>query len=192
MQRHAWEARLRHAGAGHLIKGAGATSLQGPNIAWLSPDESRDIAAAALFKRNQIGTPDLDFSGPIARLIFRCNSAFALDVEVLPTVYTITMEIDGAADCSCSDFTHRGGACKHIRAALKRLDALRSQEKSIPHIPIPTSIDENHPHHPRCQVRHRRARQRPSRIGGARSPRDTFAGVHVNNSTVGRSTHDVP
>lgn len=141
MQRLAWEACLRHAGAEHLIKRSGAASFRGPSIAWLTPDETRDAAATALFERNQIGAPELYLSEPITRLTLQCSSAFALEVEVLPTIYTITLEIDGAVSCSCSDFIHRGGACKHIRAALKRLDALRCQGKNVPNIPIPTNID---------------------------------------------------
>ncbi|EIM88165.1 uncharacterized protein STEHIDRAFT_120371 [Stereum hirsutum FP-91666 SS1] len=48
IQRRAWEARLRRAGAEHLIKRSGTASLRGPGIAWLSPDETRDAAATAL------------------------------------------------------------------------------------------------------------------------------------------------
>lgn len=139
-QRLAWEVRLKRSGAEHLI-GRQGNSLRQPGTAYLVPDEFRDTAAAALFERNQIGNPEFDLSGPVVKLTFQCLSAFALETESSATTYTVTMELDGAANCTCGDFVHRGGACKHIRAALKRVDALRAQGTNIPSIPIPTTVD---------------------------------------------------
>jgi hypothetical protein len=77
-------------------------------------------------------------------LVFTCFSSEALEGELNPVQYTITICFDGVATCKCPDFERNGGACKHIRAALLLLEHLRSQGINLPHIPMPTSLTEAH------------------------------------------------
>lgn len=106
----------------------------------MAPNEARDNAAKALLDRKQVGASSFDLN--TKRLTLQCYSAGALSVDKDPVIYDIHVDIGGATTCTCTDFQRRGGACKHIRAALLSLDALRRMGKNLPSIPIPTSEDE--------------------------------------------------
>lgn len=139
-QRKGWETRVRAAGAEHLLTASEPSIPAPPTLAYLAPNEARDNAAKALLDRKQVGAPSFDLN--TKRLTFQCYSAGALSVDKTPIVYDINVDIGGATTCTCPDFQHRGGACKHIRAAILSLDALRQMGKKIPSIPIPTSEGE--------------------------------------------------
>ncbi|EIM79023.1 uncharacterized protein STEHIDRAFT_164089 [Stereum hirsutum FP-91666 SS1] len=136
----AWETRIRQAGGGHLL-GARRTTLERPTIAHLEPDERRDSDAQALLEKRQVSTPVLDLE--TKTITFQCYSAAALSVDTEPVTYTIIIELTGAARCDCEDFRRRGGACKHLRAALLQLSALKQAGKNVPAAPsIPKTVDE--------------------------------------------------
>ncbi|KAJ7748264.1 hypothetical protein DFH07DRAFT_1036583 [Mycena maculata] len=80
-------------------------------------------------------------------LVFTCYSSEALEIEIDPVQYTISLTFDGVATCTCRDFEQNGGACKHLCAALLLLDHLRMQWMQgigTPAIPIPSSVTETH------------------------------------------------
>ena len=56
--------------------------------------------------------------------------------------YNVRLGFDQSASCECLDFVKRGGACKHIRAALLRLSNLRSHGLNLPDIQLPSSADD--------------------------------------------------
>ena len=109
-------------------------------VAFFQPDIARDREASILLERKQISTPEFSNEG----FTFTCYSSLALASDINPTVYTVNLQLFGQANCTCSDFQNRGGACKHIRAALLKLDQLRQNAPQItlPHIRLPTSEDD--------------------------------------------------
>ncbi|TFK45581.1 hypothetical protein OE88DRAFT_1649199 [Heliocybe sulcata] len=107
-----------------------------PTVAYLLPDETRHHAALDIVGNAQISTPSLSNCG----LVFECYSTLATDFDPSPRKYAVFLGFNGTATCDCHDFTHRGRACKHIRAALIQSDRLRVLKfRSLPLIPIPTS-----------------------------------------------------
>ncbi|KAI1781670.1 hypothetical protein LXA43DRAFT_977973 [Ganoderma leucocontextum] len=108
--------------------------------AFLSPDPERDAAAQALLERNQISVPT--YHEQSRTFEFDCFSSLATAHDTSPVMYTLSLGLDTSATCSCPDFQNRGGACKHLRAALLRLEHLRSEGISIPAISLPHSEDD--------------------------------------------------
>ncbi|EJD49181.1 hypothetical protein AURDEDRAFT_122343 [Auricularia subglabra TFB-10046 SS5] len=98
---------------------AGAAAGQ---VAFLTPDQSRDDAAQKLLEHRQISAPSI--SEDWAQFGFSCYSSLAVTAESTPVLYNIQLHTAGVAACTCKDWTHRGGACKHIRAAMLKLQAL--------------------------------------------------------------------
>ncbi|KAF8527266.1 hypothetical protein JB92DRAFT_2826336 [Gautieria morchelliformis] len=109
-----------------------------PNLAYLQKDESRDIEATQLLSNNQIGVPTVEKN----QLTFICHSSLALDVESQPVSYEVYLSFNNTAGCTCPDFSSRGGACKHIRAALLQLDTLQQRGIRLPPIHLPDTIEE--------------------------------------------------
>lgn len=56
--------------------------------------------------------------------------------------YIVHLGLDCTASCECHDFRKRGGACKHIHAALLRVEALHTHGVSIPAIDLPQSAED--------------------------------------------------
>ena len=137
-----WEAQMRSLPGGEsLLKKTLATNsgYTVPTIAYQVPDESRDLAAAELLQNKQIDIPSVSPTG----LTFVCHSTLALAFEKNPVSYCITLGFDHSASCECLDFVKRGGACKHIRAAVLRLDNLREQHGlNLPEIWLPSSVED--------------------------------------------------
>ncbi|TFK78558.1 hypothetical protein K466DRAFT_507116 [Polyporus arcularius HHB13444] len=106
----------------------------------LTPDPSRDAAAADFVAERQISVPE--YNEHTRSFEFDCFSSLSTASDHVPTEYKIHIGVDGSAACSCPDFHRHGIACKHVRAALLRLDALRSQGLQIPPITLPTTWDE--------------------------------------------------
>lgn len=124
---------MQLAGAGHLLKVSNTSSSKPANlsVAYLQPDEDRDAAAKVVVEHNQISRiPELDRSKGL--LTFSCYSSLALKVDSAPVQYTIFIELAGVARCTCPDFLNRGGACKHLRAAILVLEEVRAKGISIP------------------------------------------------------------
>jgi len=136
-----WEAQMCSIPGGATLLKATLASGSGPavpTIAYQVPDENRDLAAAEMLANNQIEIPSLSETG----LTFVCHSSLALAFENNPTSYTVTLGFDGSATCECLDFVTRGGACKHIRGAVLRLNVLRANGLNLPAIQLPSSIED--------------------------------------------------
>jgi AraC-like DNA-binding protein len=135
-----WEAQIRRLPGGDaLLEQRGLPKATAPTIAYLTYDEGRNAAAAEIIQNNQINSvPDFDDK----RLTFKCFSSTTLDFEANSQTYTVHLGLDCTASCECHDFRKRGGACKHIRAALLRVEALRTRGVSIPAINLPRSAED--------------------------------------------------
>ncbi|KAI1784035.1 hypothetical protein LXA43DRAFT_1125771 [Ganoderma leucocontextum] len=73
---------------------------------------------------------------------FECFSSLAMDADVAPLQYKLSIGVDGSAACSCPDVQNRGVVCKHLRAALVQLATLHSQGICIPNFSLPTTYGE--------------------------------------------------
>ncbi|KZV93601.1 hypothetical protein EXIGLDRAFT_40943 [Exidia glandulosa HHB12029] len=126
-------------GAALLQRRRDAAQQQTVPVAFFEPDAQRDAAAAALLIHKQISTPELVSSAD--ELTFRCYSELALSGEDDAREYTIRLQDAGVAHCTCPDFQHRGGACKHIRAALLKLSSLRLDPRfaGLPNVILPAN-----------------------------------------------------
>lgn len=112
-------------------------------LAYWSNDDERDRGAASLVAHNQISVPVINLDG--RSYTFTCFSSISLAHDTNPITYAITIQEDGVTHCSCPDFQARGGACKHIRAAVVRAKVLRElQAIRIPDLRawIPNSLAE--------------------------------------------------
>ncbi|KAJ6554321.1 hypothetical protein B0H19DRAFT_948613, partial [Mycena capillaripes] len=96
-----------------------------PKIAYLLSDPDRDERARELVVNGQISAPTLLPANAGFSLTSYSSRILAIDSN--PTIYTIRIGFNGIATCKCRDFKEWGGACKHIRGALIRLDDLRCQ-----------------------------------------------------------------
>lgn len=105
-----------------------------PTPAHLTPDPTRDVSASVLVQNKQISTPTFTDSG----LTFTCYSSLALEHEPSPVIYNIYLGFDGTGKCDCLDFAQRGGACKHMRAALLHMNDLRTRGVPVPDICLPS------------------------------------------------------
>ena len=123
-----------------LIKKISQTVNISTPVAFFKADAGRDQAAKLLFENKQISVPEFGSDG----FTFTCYSSVALATDSTPVSYTVNLQLHGAGLCTCPDFQSRGGACKHMRAALLRLDQLRmdSPHIKIPHIVLPTTESE--------------------------------------------------
>ncbi|KAL7283273.1 hypothetical protein ACG7TL_002702 [Trametes sanguinea] len=117
----------------HIAQPTAASCIHG----FIPDDETRNKAAQTLLTNGQIGVPV--FQDQSLTFVFDCLSSLAIIGESTPTIYAVSIGLDGWISCSCADFQHQqGAACKHIRAALLRLQDLRQKAGlHIPHIKIP-------------------------------------------------------
>ncbi|EIM87406.1 uncharacterized protein STEHIDRAFT_156377 [Stereum hirsutum FP-91666 SS1] len=139
-QRRGWDDLLHAAGGAGLIlrRKTASAKTSPPSITYIIPDANRDAAATTIFAQRQIGDPKLENNN---KLTLTCHSSAAFEGDDRSESYTVTLEFDGAGSCSCPDFFHRGGACKHIRAAMLYLTALRESGRNTPSITLPTSVE---------------------------------------------------
>lgn len=107
-------------------------------VAFLAPDARRNAEALALFNHRQLSMPREDTNG----VYFKCMSSTACVVDPHSVIYNVHLHIAGLASCSCPDFAKRGGACKHIRAALMVLDSLRAAGAPYPVISLASCESE--------------------------------------------------
>ncbi|KAI0699012.1 hypothetical protein BC835DRAFT_1405247 [Cytidiella melzeri] len=102
------------------------TSVPFTPIAYWAVDEERDLGAVSLVTNNQISIPTLDDQS--GTYTFMCYSSLAMEHDQNPVTYTISFSGGDTVTCSCPDFQRRGGACKHIRAAVVRAEILRTTQ----------------------------------------------------------------
>ncbi|KAK1230031.1 hypothetical protein PQX77_006888, partial [Marasmius sp. AFHP31] len=97
----------------------------------------RDEAAEVLLREGQISSVTIDPTG--SWLTFTCHSSTAVSTDVLPLTYSLSLSFDGRGYCNCPDWKSHGGACKHIRAALLKIDQYNSTRDTakIPQIILP-------------------------------------------------------
>ncbi|KAG8740946.1 hypothetical protein FRC11_015058, partial [Ceratobasidium sp. 423] len=132
-------------GADELI-GKGQTThkpIEAP-VAYLSPDTRRDEEARLLLQQKRLSRPAIHEKG----IELTCWSVQSIDSNGVAIAYTIWLGFDRVALCTCPDFQHRGGACKHMRAALYQVQSLKSWVRHYnindpimhtPDIELPTS-----------------------------------------------------
>ncbi|KAF7797219.1 hypothetical protein EIP86_008411 [Pleurotus ostreatoroseus] len=134
-----WEAQLsRLPGGDALLKAMEQRKAADlPPVAYLSADTRRDAAAANILQNKQVGSPE--FEEKTRTFHFTCYSSLATPSDPRPITYQVCLGVRGTALCNCPDFCNRGGACKHIRAALLYLNALRQQVPTVPLITLPGS-----------------------------------------------------
>ncbi|CCO35184.1 hypothetical protein BN14_09299 [Rhizoctonia solani AG-1 IB] len=107
----------------------GVVSLLGNNanraieapVAYLSPDKTRDNEAQLLLQQNRLSHPTIHGGG----IQLTCWSTQSVDAQGAPIGYNIWLGFNGIALCICPDFQRRGGACKHMRAALLQVQAIK-------------------------------------------------------------------
>jgi len=104
-------------------------------ICWLEADAARDEQAALIFENKQVGYPEHQVGG----ISLNCFSSQAIPHDKNPITYKISIIWAGTASCSCLDYQHRGGACKHIRAAILYLNSLRTKIPDLPLLSLPSS-----------------------------------------------------
>ena len=138
-----WEAQIRKMPGGDALLAHHDKPISIYTIApmaYIVPDEVRDDAATQMLLNKQISVPHLGSNG----LTFKCFSSLAIPFEKQPISYEIFLGLNGTADCSCKDFCRSGGACKHMRLALLRLEELHKTHPQLhlPTIQLPTSLQE--------------------------------------------------
>jgi len=137
-----WNEQLKGLPGGEALLEAKYTTHAKPVkhnvVAYLEIDAICDQAAKQLLDDSQISTPEM--SNDKNGLNFKCYSSLAMSSERDPITYDIFLGFSGTASCTCIDFGSCGGACKHMRAALLKLDIVRTKRSiPIPIIPIPTN-----------------------------------------------------
>lgn len=142
LERQRRETLLRTVPGGSAILNAkGKVSTPLAPIAYWADDSLRDAGAAALVTNKQISAPNFD--AQTNTYTFTCYSSLATDHDGRLVTYNIAIS-QGETTCSCPDFQRRGGACKHIRAAVVRVEVLRAQSVQIPSLRpwIPDTAEE--------------------------------------------------
>ncbi|KAG9078377.1 hypothetical protein FS749_009592 [Ceratobasidium sp. UAMH 11750] len=90
-------------------------------VAYLVADVQRDTEAQILFKGNYVSNPCIQDLG----IELTCYSSRPMLPGQPPIWYSMWFGYDRRGSCSCPDFQQRGGACKHMRAALLKITALQ-------------------------------------------------------------------
>ncbi|KIJ32259.1 hypothetical protein M422DRAFT_265913 [Sphaerobolus stellatus SS14] len=127
-------------GGNEVLKARGSKQpSSSTSIIYIIADEDRDKAAMALMQNRYIDQPAYSPEG----LLFYCYSSHATVHDAAPVKYQVWLGYDGVVACTCKDLKKRSVACKHIRAALIRVDQLRYYDRVlIPTVPIPRSEAE--------------------------------------------------
>lgn len=161
MESHRWESLLHTVPGGSAIvnsmrkpQPAAATAVTvTPPLAYWIDDEDRDRGAAALVTNGQISIPSVDLEQ--RTYTFTCYSSMSLAQEKNPITYVITFPEQATATCTCPDFQKRGGACKHMRAAVVQAKLLCiTRGLQIPDLRarIPNSAEDAHLIHTQRQL----------------------------------------
>lgn len=122
-----WEILIRGIpGGSDIMSRSGDSGKSAPAfvpVAYWTDDEERDRGAAGLVANRQVGIPTFDPEHHT--YTFECYSLISLTQDKNPITYLITFRERGGTTCTCHDFQLRGGACKHIRAAVVMAQVLR-------------------------------------------------------------------
>lgn len=111
-------------GGAALVKGLRDKSRQAflHPVAYLSVDETRQQSAVDLLQHDQISQPT--YEEHTRTFLFSCYSAYATIYDLHPSLYSITLSLDGFASCSCPDFARIGGACKLLTGKTRSCHAV--------------------------------------------------------------------
>jgi hypothetical protein len=91
-------------------------------VAYLCPDARRDKEANILLQHRRVSWLVIHEKG----VELTCWSAKSKDAGGAPIAYIIWLGFDKVALCTCPNFRQQGGACKHMRAALRHVWDLKS------------------------------------------------------------------
>ncbi|KAI0310005.1 hypothetical protein OF83DRAFT_1156664, partial [Amylostereum chailletii] len=82
-------------------------------LAWFTPDARRDRDAQAILDTHRLVPIQ---SSRAYESWATCAALGELPSNPTHRRYRLTLHASGAGTCSCPDWLHRGGACKHLRA----------------------------------------------------------------------------
>lgn len=102
-------------------------------LAYLVQDAGRDEAAKEILRQRAISYPAVESTG----LRLTCASLRPLGASESCPTYYVWLGFDGVGSCSCPDFVNRGGACKHMRAALHVTTQMREWARQQGHVNDP-------------------------------------------------------
>lgn len=125
-------------GVALLVQRTQADTQKVTTVAWLQPNADRDERAAKILADRQIMSPVRTDTA----LTFECYSSLATEADPNPFIYNIELNDNRTASCTCADFRKHGGACKHLRAALLRIEELRQQGVKMPNFNLPKTQSE--------------------------------------------------
>jgi len=119
-----------------------AVQINYKQYAYLDENEAKDNAAKRIFT-----------SGGIQKYEFSIDELYVWVKSETKSnsIYTICLAPIEKASCQCLDFIFRGGACKHIRAAILCINWIRQEpaNQHLPYISLPTveelytQVDDN-------------------------------------------------
>ncbi|KAI0310438.1 hypothetical protein OF83DRAFT_1155106 [Amylostereum chailletii] len=90
-----------------------STSMPQMPLAWFTPDAHRDRDAQAILDTHRLIPIQ---SSRVYESWVTCAASGELPSNPTHRRYRLTLHASGAGTCSCPDWHHRGGACKHLRA----------------------------------------------------------------------------
>ncbi|KLO18444.1 hypothetical protein SCHPADRAFT_886157 [Schizopora paradoxa] len=108
------------------------------SLLWWTEDTNRDKQAEGIAAAGRL-TPVLSSSPFVLRAT--CASTSANVLEVGHRRYWLELHTNGYGSCQCPDFMYRGGACKHLRAFRRIVEAWFAR-RLVPYFHFPTSIED--------------------------------------------------
>ncbi|EPQ51420.1 hypothetical protein GLOTRDRAFT_96192 [Gloeophyllum trabeum ATCC 11539] len=106
---------------------------------WWEADTLHDQAARVILHAGLLTSITRGSSGHQFEAL--CSSTAANFDDPTHVRYRLTICQNGGARCSCPDFLHRGGACKHLRAMQMIIDGWVAAG-NVPHFNYPSSLPE--------------------------------------------------
>jgi hypothetical protein len=109
-----------HAGGVNLVELRKSQTLQVQHAAqhaslcWWEVDQRRDSEALGIFQLRRLHNIRQSVSSDQFEAM--CISASVTLDSTMPKQYELRLRRGGFGHCNCPDFSHRGGACKHLRA----------------------------------------------------------------------------
>ncbi|KAF7978440.1 hypothetical protein HWV62_624 [Athelia sp. TMB] len=102
-------------------------------VCWWPPDSKREADAVDLLRRRCIEKVTQQESSDQYEALVKSSTLAGIS-------YLTRIHRSGPAFCSCPDFTHRGGACKHLRALRITIDRWVNEGQVAPPFFYPSSI----------------------------------------------------
>ena len=136
-----FEAQLRKLRGGQKLAEAqkGVNTEVFAPMAYFLPDERRDSDSLRMLNEQRVSMPTVQEG---VGYVFEVFSSMATAFDKRMLSYCVLLAFDSRSSCKCKDFTKHGGACKHMRSCVTKLDRLRHQGYHLPPIITPTSLDQ--------------------------------------------------